>query len=639
MFGPDLPPPKLKELKPKQKTMSKKAIERRIKKRQERRIQEAERLQEQQRRRDAKIAAKREEEMKRRAEGVMKVKAKRDPKRHHGTEEVDSTILKLLGKSHKKQVARKGKQSVVRPKKVDAQQGAKWKPGMREVVGERMQQRLQQRRRLIKKAEAERSSRKETKVVNGGILSDLLSNLPVSFEEKASTHPSTPNPFHPEQKSSKTSSPTFHPEVKPISPPSPSSISIPSDVHGLSNTSSPTFHPEVKHVNPPSPSSIPSDVHPEIKHINQPSPSSISILSDVHVMSKTSFHPEFKPINPPSPSSISIPSDGELTESSSSEAEDELSSDYQEEKHLAKKRNVKRKIKQTNTSAESSDEEEEKPIHQRRRKGFLRQVNPAPSLTESSGAETPHLEDDDEEQSRTTHVYGELKGGAGTYEENLSMAELMIMAIQKAQLQLKLDADTPGLGNCFSIAMLQQFQRPQVKLFLQSRGMKITSFMQLKKEVVQFVRTHMHTEKMKNLKENFELSQRNIAKENPHLKPRTWSKYWKDMLIDGEWADDTFIQAFAWYANMHIIIVIAGQANSEEPFYTMEGTFSSETTGPTLLVGYINGNHYQSLLPLQEDRSRPEYLAQPAIDETLRDTLQKLGFEIAKLKQGGQVGS
>ena len=479
---------------------------------------------------------------------------------------------------------------------------------------------------MIKKAEAERSSRKETKVVNGGILSDLLSNLPVSFVEKvqhASTHPPTPNPIHPEQKSSNTPSPTFHPEIKHINQPPPSSISIPSDVHVLSSTSSPTFHPELKHINPPSPSSI-------------------SIPSDVDVMSNTSsptFHPEFKHLNPPSPSSISIPSDGELTESSSSEAEDELSSNYQEEKHLAKKRNVKRKIKQTNTSAESSDDEEEKPIQQRRRKGFLRQVNPAPSLTESSGAETPHLEDDDEEQSRTTYVYGELKGGAGTYEEDLSMAELMIMAIQKAQLQLKLDADTPGLGNCFSIAMLQQFQRPQVKLFLQSRGMKITSFMQLKKEVVQFVRTHMHTEKMKNLKENFELSQRNIAKENPHLKPRTWSKYWKDMLIDGEWADDTFIQAFAWYVNMHIIIVYAGHATPEEPCHALEGTFSTQTTGPTLLVGYINGNHYQSLLPLQEDRSRPDYLAQPAIDKTLHDILQKLGFEISKLKQGSQVGS
>ena len=302
------------------------------------------------------------------------------------------------------------------------------------------------------------------------------------------------------------------------------------------------------------------------------------------------------------------------------------------------KRYVKIRPKQTSKPGESSDEdEEEKPKQQRRRKSFLRRVDP--SLTESSGAETPYLADDDEEESRAAHVYGELKGGAGPDQGDLSMAELMTMAIQKAQLQLKLDADTPGLGNCFSEAMLQQFQRPQVKLFLQSRGMKITSFMQLKEKVAQFVRTHMHTEKMKNLKENFDVSQRNIAMENPHLKPRTWSKYWKDMLIDGEWADDTFIQAFAWYVNMHIIIVYAGHATSEEPCHALEGTFSTQTTGPTLLVGYINGNHYQSLLPLQEDRSRPEYLAQPAIDKTLHDILQKLGFEISKLNQGSQVCS
>ena len=111
------------------------------------------------------------------------------------------------------------------------------------------------------------------------------------------------------------------------------------------------------------------------------------------------------------------------------------------------------------------------------------------------------------------------------------------------------------------------------------------------------------------------------------------------MLKDGEWADDTFIQACAWYINMHIIIVYAGHATPEEPCHALEGTFSTQTTGPTLLVGYINGNHYQSLLPLQEDRSRPDYLAQPAIDKTLHDILQKLGFEISKLKQGGQVGS
>merc|ERR1719209_32562 len=167
--------------------------------------------------------------------------------------------------------------------------------------------------------------------------------------------------------------------------------------------------------------------------------------------------------------------------------------------------------------------------------------------------------------------------------------------------------------------------------------MKITSFMRLKENVVQFVRTHMHTAKMKDLKTNFEMSQSAMALENPDLEPRTWSKYWSDMLKNGEWADDTFIQACAWYTNMNIVIVSAGHATPEQPFYAMEGTFATETTGPTLLVGFINGNHYQSLLPLQEDR--PEFLAKPAIDKTLHDTLQALGFAMAKLKQGSQVKS
>ena len=288
----------------------------------------------------------------------------------------------------------------------------------------------------------------------------------------------------------------------------------------------------------------------------------------------------------------------------------------------------------TTPSAESSDEEEKNPIQQRRKKKFLRQVNPAPSLTESSGAETPYMADDEERQS---NVYGELGGGAGPYEEVLSMAELMRRAIQQAQLQLRLDAETPGLGDCFSIAIVQQFQRPPVKLFLQTRSMKITSFMQLKKKVKEFVFTHMHTEKMKELKANFEMSQKTMARENPDLKPRTWSKYWQDMLVKGEWADDTFIQACAWYINMSIVIVTAGHATHEQPFYAMEGTFSTLTTGPALLLGYINGNHYQSLLPLQEDT--PEFLAKPSIDKTLHDTLQALGFAMAKLKQGSQVGS
>ena len=49
-------------------------------------------------------------------------------------------------------------------------------------------------------------------------------------------------------------------------------------------------------------------------------------------------------------------------------------------------------------------------------------------------------------------------------------------------------------------------------------------------------------------------------------------------------------------------------------------------------LGYIVNTHYQSLLPLVEDNTLPEWLAQPAIDNTLQRTLQCL-----QSLQGSQV--
>ena len=145
-----------------------------------------------------------------------------------------------------------------------------------------------------------------------------------------------------------------------------------------------------------SPKTSSTPIHPKTSSITiHPVPSSTQTPNPP----SPTIHPETIPLS-------SIPSDVELTESSSSEAE--LSSDEQEEKHsVKKKRYVKRQSEKTNPSAGSSDEEDEKPIQQRRRKGFLRRVNPAPSLTESSSAETPYLADDDEGQS---NVCGELGG-------------------------------------------------------------------------------------------------------------------------------------------------------------------------------------------------------------------------------------
>ena len=154
-------------------------------------------------------ADRREEEKQRRDERgepqVTKTRSKRrDPKSHHGTEMVDTTILKLLGKSHKsKKVAGKNKPNRVEMKKVGTQhgsEGAKWKPGMREEPREGWQE----ERKLKQQAEVESSSKKK-KTTAGSHSQQTLPDFPPT--------PSPPSDVPP--------SPTFHPEATASIPPMP----------------------------------------------------------------------------------------------------------------------------------------------------------------------------------------------------------------------------------------------------------------------------------------------------------------------------------------------------------------------------------------------------------------------------------
>ena len=161
--GTNIPSLKFKEVKARRMK-----VKSRAKAEKERKDTRKERQKERQREREAKLkrrAKRREEDKKSRAERgepvVAKTKAKRSSRSHHGAEQVDAVILKLLGKSHKsKGAAGKGKKGVVNKKKVDTIQGTvgmKWKPGMREEAGEGWQL----ERKMKQKAEAEGSSKKK----------------------------------------------------------------------------------------------------------------------------------------------------------------------------------------------------------------------------------------------------------------------------------------------------------------------------------------------------------------------------------------------------------------------------------------------------------------------------------------------
>ena len=126
-FGPDLPPLKSKRMKAKGKKVKSTAESERTRKSQrpERQRRKAERLQ--------RRAVRREEEKQLRAENgeppVTKAK-KCVRKSNHGTENVDATILKVLGRASKcRKVAPKSRVEKVKTPEVA---GPRWRHGMRE---------------------------------------------------------------------------------------------------------------------------------------------------------------------------------------------------------------------------------------------------------------------------------------------------------------------------------------------------------------------------------------------------------------------------------------------------------------------------------------------------------------------------
>ena len=300
-----------------------------------------------------------------------------------------------------------------------------------------------------------------------------------------------------------------------------------------------------------------------------------------------------------------------------------------------------------NLTQSSCEEEEE---------GELKDSAKAKVLVKRGRRKQPELTDssDDEESSEPTVKYtgrssskafGDLSGGGnpsqGTsqeFQEVFTMLEALKLAIARTGLPLKLDFITPAEGNCFSHAVIQQCQRAVVREELQRQGRTVTNFMDLKRDVRQFVLSRQQHPRIKEMKANYEQKQGQLARER---KPtRGWSTYWEDMLKDGEWADDSFVQATAFYLSLDICLVIADSATNTHLYQPMSGDIESgkvgSLEGPALLIGYISDQHYQSLLLVEEQPSRSTYPVPQGVDHALRRALSALKLEL--IERSRQVG-
>ena len=166
------------------------------------------------------------------------------------------------------------------------------------------------------------------------------------------------------------------------------------------------------------------------------------------------------------------------------------------------------------------------------------------------------------------------------------------LAIQRCNLQLKMDNPTEGFGNCFPNAIVQQCRRPEVRIWLQkNKPSAIFNGQQsLRNKVTHFAMKSSHRA-VTDLKRRYE-------QEIGPVDNKSWSDYWYNMAQDGTWVDHIFIQMVAWYMELDLLILTTS-SQPENPFIFISGNINNipaPDSIPPLLLGNYTNVHYQSLL-------------------------------------------
>ena len=170
--------------------------------------------------------------------------------------------------------------------------------------------------------------------------------------------------------------------------------------------------------------------------------------------------------------------------------------------------------------------------------------------------------------------------------------DALTATIDNCNLELRLDNNTEGNGNCFPNAIVQQCRRPEIKKWIQTNNPNafVANQYSLRRKVTAFA-LNSTQKTVQEYKRNFESI---IPGEH------SWIAYWEKMGQTGTWVDSSFVQVTAWFIGLDILILTTS-SKEENPYIRIEGNLNLQYEGamrPHMLLGNYTNVHYQSLLPL-----------------------------------------
>ena len=114
---------------------------------------------------------------------------------------------------------------------------------------------------------------------------------------------------------------------------------------------------------------------------------------------------------------------------------------------------------------------------------------------------------------------------------------------------------TPGDGNCFIHAVLQQLMRPEFREYF-SELLQTVDHEEFRQRVRDFI-INSSSKAVQVVKEKFDTLQGVLTENGGRAVGigMSWETYWDEIVRPDIWADETFVRATAWYLGIDIRII------------------------------------------------------------------------------------
>ena len=114
---------------------------------------------------------------------------------------------------------------------------------------------------------------------------------------------------------------------------------------------------------------------------------------------------------------------------------------------------------------------------------------------------------------------------------------------------------TPGDGNCFIHAVLQQLMRPEFREYF-SELLQTVDHEEFRQRVRDFI-INSSSKAVQAVKEKFDTLQGVLTENGGRAVGigMSWETYWDEIVRPDIWPDETFVRATAWYLGIDIRII------------------------------------------------------------------------------------